>query len=428
VNDPRRHRARWTPTAAVVVACLLRLLFSLGYWVDKPLTHDEHEYLLLARNLAAGRGFDYGPSPGDEPPRERFGRAPLYPAFLALLVVDDDRVALRRIKIVQSIVGALTVPLFGWIAHRAAGPRARTIALWLAAAYPPFVWMPAYVLSETLYMFVALGGVWWLGRTLDGPGAEVRTRPLPAATLVTAGVLAGLAALVRPAHLFYIGLVALWLLLRARRIGAAALIGAGALLVIGPWTVRNLVVHERLVIIASEGGVTFWTGNHPLSPGEGDMAANPAIKRDNQRLREEHPGLDAEALEPIYYREALVRIAEAPAWWLSLLARKLFYLWIPIGPSYTLHSTRYVMASLVSYGVLLPLGLGGLVLLARRGCWPRAIVLLAGATVLAALVFLPQERFRAPTIDPMLLIGAAALAMLQREPVRAAPAVPRFAG
>jgi hypothetical protein len=31
--------------------------------------------------------------------------------------------------------------------------------------------------------------------------------------------------------------------------------------------------------------VTFWTGNHPLAVGDGDLAANPAIKIDNARYR-----------------------------------------------------------------------------------------------------------------------------------------------
>ena len=32
---------------------------ALLYWIDKPLTHDEREYLALARSVAAGRGFVY---------------------------------------------------------------------------------------------------------------------------------------------------------------------------------------------------------------------------------------------------------------------------------------------------------------------------------------------------------------------------------
>jgi len=42
---------------AVALGVAARLVFALGYWVDKPLTHDEREYLRLARNVAEGRGF-----------------------------------------------------------------------------------------------------------------------------------------------------------------------------------------------------------------------------------------------------------------------------------------------------------------------------------------------------------------------------------
>ncbi len=62
---------------------VLRLAFALGYWVDKPLTHDEHEYLMLGGNIAAGRGFAHLNPDGSPVPGEHFGRAPLYPLFLA---------------------------------------------------------------------------------------------------------------------------------------------------------------------------------------------------------------------------------------------------------------------------------------------------------------------------------------------------------
>ena len=43
--------------AAALVGVVLRLAFGLGYWIDRPLTRDELEYLSLARSLAAGVGF-----------------------------------------------------------------------------------------------------------------------------------------------------------------------------------------------------------------------------------------------------------------------------------------------------------------------------------------------------------------------------------
>jgi hypothetical protein len=390
---------------AVGIGLLARLLFAFCYWVDKPLTHDEQEYLHLAQNAAAGRGLTYDGSEA-APDVERFGRAPLYPLLLALIVrVAPAAHVLAAIRVAQSVLGAVAIVLLALVTRRAAGPSAGTIAAWVAALYPPLVWMPAYVLSESLYVPLAFGNVLLVGRLIDN-GERFQTSA-PSWQPLMCGVLGGLAALTRPVHVFFLIAVGGWLLLK-RQLPWAMLVAVGALIAIAPWTARNYHEHGRLVLIASEGGITFWTGNHPLSPGEGDMAANPAIKRDNQRLRAEHPGLSAEELEPIYYREAVGRIAAQPLWWLGLELRKLFYLIVPIGPSYTLHSARYLTATLVSYGLLLPLGCAGLVTLARRGRWPRALGLLLLSAIAACLIFLPQERFRIPTIDPVLIVGAAA--------------------
>ena len=76
------RRARAIFVAAIVVGLLLRLAFAFGYWVGKPLTLDEIEYVQLARNLAAGRGLTYGSATADGT-SPQFGRAPLYPVFLA---------------------------------------------------------------------------------------------------------------------------------------------------------------------------------------------------------------------------------------------------------------------------------------------------------------------------------------------------------
>ena len=390
--------------AAVGVGLVVRLLFAFGYWVDKPLTHDEQEYLHLAQNAAAGRGLTYDPPEGPAPV-ERFGRAPLYPLLLSVVSrITPPAHLLSAIRIAQSLLGAVAVLLLALVARQAAGPSAGTIAAWIAALYPPLVWLPSYVLSEALYVPLAFANVLLLAHAIE----RRQQASVSSWVLVTCGVLGGLAALTRPVHVVFLIVAGVWLL-RRRHGRWAILLAIGALVVIAPWTARNYQQHGRLVLIASEGGITFWTGNHPLSPGEGDMAANPAIKRDNQRLRAEHPGLSAEELEPIYYREALGRIASRPLWWIGLELRKLFYLMVPIGPSYTLHSARYLTATLVSYGVVLPVGCAGLVMLVRQGRSPHALGLLLLSAILASLIFFPQERFRIPVIDPVLIVGAAAL-------------------
>jgi hypothetical protein len=183
----------------------------------------------------------------------------------------------------------------------------------------------------------------------------------------------------------------------------------GATLVVTPWTVRNVRVYDRLVLIASEGGVTFWTGNNPLAGGEGDLAANLAIKEAELALRQRHAGLSPEQMEPIYYREALAWIAEEPGRWLLLELRKAFYTIVPIGPSYAVHSPRYRFASIVPYLMLLPFAVPGAIRLWRSARRPTPLFLLAGSAILMCLVFFPQERFRLPVIDPALLVAVAAM-------------------
>ena len=171
--------------AAVAVGLLLRLAFGLGYWTGKPLTHDEREYLTLAVNVAQGRGFATelpGETASPAAPSQRFGRGPGYPVFLAPLTwLDADLRAGRlpagvpaAVKIVQAILGAAAILVLAGLVRRVAGDRAGAAAAWIAALFPPLVWMPAYALSEQLSSVLALACAAWLGAVTDGTPAAPR--------------------------------------------------------------------------------------------------------------------------------------------------------------------------------------------------------------------------------------------------------------
>ena len=399
-------RSRRVIFIAAAGGLVLRLLFGFVYWTGKPLTQDEREYLSLAESLASGRGFSYT-EPYDSGTGQRFARAPGYPAFLSLLRANNDSgAAPAGVKFVQPFLGAIVILMIALLARNAAGPRAGVAAAILAAVYPPLVWLSGYVLSESLYMPLALGSVLLLDASTRRMDAADGSRA-GGALAIAAGAVAGLAILVRGAMLLFLPLAALWLMKRKQLTLALALV-VTALTVVAPWTLRNLHTYRRLVLVAADGGVTFWTGNHPLARGEGDLAANPEIKRAEIEFRAAHPGLTAEALEPLYYKDALSRIAGRPGWWLGLLARKAFYTVVPIGPSYTLHSTRYLLTTVVPYALLVPAAWAGFIISSRHGRPPVPLYLLGAATLLTCLIFFPQERFRIPAIDPIVIVGAAA--------------------
>lgn len=420
VRDTRttRNSDRWI-LACVLLGLVLRLAFALLYWTDQPLTHDEREYLALARSVARGQGFQY---PADEPKPgtgQQFGRAPGYPLFLAAIIQPSPvNQAPRRIQIVQAVTGAAGIWLIAAIAGRAAGPRAAVTAAAIAAVYPPLIWMPSYVLSETLFSTMALAAARAL-QEVGGQRSEVGKTRIPTSDLrplISGAVLTGLAVLTRPSLLFFLPLVALWFLWQRRTMEAVAFILVTALCV-APWTIRNHRVYGRWIAVASEGGVTFWTGNHPLAKGDGDLSTNVALKRAELAFRALHPGLTPEEMEPVYYRDALAWIGREPGAWLALVVRKAFYTVMPIGPSYAVHSPRYRIASAASFLLILPAAIYG----AWRwrnargaGTSPAALWLMAAATVAAGLIFFPQERFRMPVIDPALIVTAALPAGLRK--------------
>ena len=393
--------------AATAAGLAARLTFGLLYWVHKPMTHDEREYLALAQSLASGHGFSYE-ADRESGTTQQFGRAPGYPLFLAAIGAaggPSDSVP-GRVKVVQSIIGAFTVCVIAALAWRLAGPPAGAVSAWIAAVYPPLVWISAYALSESVYCLLGMAAV----LMLDGAVDRAESRRLATRWSIAAGAVTGAAILVRPAMLFFVPIAALWLVAR-RQYRVAVLLALTSLLVVAPWTARNYRAYGRFVLVASEGGVTFWTGNHPLARGEGDLAANPDIKLAEIEFRQKHPGLTAEQLEPLYYREALDYIVQHPWWWAALLVRKAFFTVVPIGPSYTLHSTLYAAASIASYLLLVPFAIAGARVYrghgkARR---PEALFLLAASAAIVSVLFFPQERFRIPVIDPTLIVCAGLL-------------------
>ena len=99
--------------------------------------------------------------------------------------------------------------------------------------------------------------------------------------------------------------------------------------------------HVRpLVVVASEGGVTFWTGNHPLARGEGDLAANPEIKRAEIAFRRRTRVCPPKSWSRSTTADAL-RIRAHPAGWLRLLVEK--------GVLYGRAGRSVVYATLVEY-------------------------------------------------------------------------------
>lgn len=382
--------------AAVLAALALRLLFALVYWVDKPLTVDQVEYLWLADRLADGHGLTF---PEGE---QRLMRSPGYPLFLAAVrsLVPGE----RSIKVAQSIVGALSVLLVAAMARRMGGRLAAVAAAIGAAVYPPLVFEPAYVLSETLYTAVALGTAVLAWQGLDAADEAGRRGRFAAA-----GVAGGLTMLVRPEFALFLGFIGV-LLLWQRHWVPVALLGVFAAVTVAPWPLYNVVVQDRVILLSSRGGPNLWMGNNALARGDGDVGANPAMQREYDAIIAANAHLPPQELERLFYRRSFEFISGQPLAWVALLLRKAFWFFVPFGPSYQARSPLFWFTHAASWLGLLGFSVAAWPRVRRLHPRPWVPAALAASVFATCMIFFPLERYRVPVLDPVLIACAATLA------------------
>ena len=394
--------------AAAAAGLAARLAFGLLYWVHKPLTHDEREYLALAHSVAAGQGFVYEADRDDGHhaairPRARVPAVPRRNRRSELARSDVP----SRVKVAQSIVGGV-----GGLADRRcsrgglAGPAAGVAAAGIAAIYPPLVWIPRLRAQRSALLPMAMAAVLLLDRAIDR--ADTR-RTGGCAGRSAAGVLTGAAILVRPAMIFFLPA-------RRRVAGVAAAFALAALLVVtslvvvAPWTARNF---RRLRTVRARG---LRGGRDVLDrqPSAGARRRRPRGQSRHQgggdRVPRASSGADGGAARAaLLSRRARLHRARIPPGGSGCSCSKAFYTVVPIGP--VVYATLDVVprrrrsprtCSWCRSRSRVSARAGAAADRAPRGAVPAGG--LRGRSSVSC--FFPQERFRIPVIDPTLIVCA----------------------
>lgn len=241
--------------AAALVAGVV--LASFGY--DRIGTV---EYLVIARNIAAGHGFVFNVG---EPCA---WRPPLY-IYLVAGFYALFGPTIWPVFIFQGFVHGLTAMLTARFGQRLAGP-AVGLAAGIAVAGHPFLLVQVFrIMTENLFVLVLVLMLFAVTELLSSPRRH---------WWITTGLLIGVAAVTRSVMMLFpvfVVPVAFWFRRRETSVpglvaGAAAL-GMCTVLVIAPWTVRNYRVTGGDVIpISASGGYALWVGNHLPTAGMDD--------------------------------------------------------------------------------------------------------------------------------------------------------------
>lgn len=405
---PQRYGRR-TLVALALIAALG--LVVRAYVVVNPVANpadDSHAYYAISKAL-----YEEGSFGGPEF-RDSSDWSPGAPFLYAAAFYATGGAREGTARIVEALLGVATILVvfaLGWrLGGRELGRWVGLFAAFAVAIYPPFLHSTGELMSEPPAMLTLPAAVLaflWAG--------EKRSTW----AWLAPGVLFGLTAMFRPEYLLVGAAFVVLALIRVWhesewRLGLA---GAAVLLValvlpILPWTIRNLVVLERLVPISTGGGKALYVGTYLPADGEYQRVKAILVERYEHRslppnsealnkvdptplfdkVAEEetrkHPGLSRdEALGKVGKENLSKYFGEDPGGYLAMTARKVGRMWSSgVGEAMDTTAGRAVQILLVF------LGLAGFALLALRRRWwelvalatPIVLVTLVGAVSLAA--------------------------------------------
>ncbi len=266
------------PRRIFLLALILRLipvLMSINLQIGLD---DMFQYDMLARSLVAGNGYrwyaeedvelilpylDIDVTTVDYEPIGILSshRAPLYPAFLAVIYfLVGMKWRFLGVRIVQAFIGALLAPLTYALARRVFPEEERVgkIAAGAMAVYPMLVAFPIALATENIFFVLVLGALVALLRA----GESQKTRDY-----VIAGVLMGLAALTRSVIVGFLPLAMFWAWRWGKSTRGAVILPVCVLLFTVPWAVRNTLLHDQLTFVETGMGYNMYLGYHPEGTG-----------------------------------------------------------------------------------------------------------------------------------------------------------------
>lgn len=383
-----RHEWRWldwAPAVVVFAAALALRVAAINWLGSVPLARspqlDSLEYLLWAQHLSE-RGFVWPEYPE---------HAPGYSFFVgALLLVFDG--SLSAVRFVQATLASIGCVLTARIAARTLTPKAYLPAGLLQATYAPLVYLDTTILAEPLLIFL-------LTWSLDVATAAGDRRD----RWFLAGLLAGLASIVRPTGLVMLAAYAAIYVWDHRGKSTTwrplTTMLLGAVLAIAPVVLQNWRV-TGMPLIQAYGGLNFYLGNTPTS--DGGARARPGEQWDRLEGDASRFGTSRNDQDRYFVRKALGEIASDPLGYLWLLGNKAAWSLqneeLRDTHSYYFFRQAFpVLRWLPGFGVVLAIAMIALIFPSQFRS-PRWIVVPLCALTLTLLFLVIGLRYRAPLV------------------------------
>lgn len=409
-----RERLPYAFWGIFALALFVRVVYNLTVAAHYFPQHDSLFYQTIGFHLLSEHCFCLAPH------LPTVDRPPLWPVLIAgisLLLGASDLFA----RLFLCTLDAATCVLIYLFTYELFSRRIALFAGIVAAIYPGLYIYTGWLYTETLYTFLLFACSYTLYKM-----QKIQRWYW----CVVSGVLLGLLSLARPNGLLVVGLVIVWAMLliwtkRAvwRPLCVRVLLLTGlALLIVAPWTLRNYLVTQHFVPVATGDGTVLlgaYNNQTVMTPGYVGSWINPL--HSSPQVAYQFPlytcAAPCEIEREVAFRDAaIVWIREHPQDMPGLLVFHFLNMWQPIAVEADLpfdrfpqqYSSQLVMIMMGIFAIpIFLLAVYGLFATWRQ-YWHKLLLvyLLILFAIIECLVFYGIPRFRAP-IEPMLIVLAA---------------------
>jgi 4-amino-4-deoxy-L-arabinose transferase-like glycosyltransferase len=364
---------------------------------------DGVEYNSLALQVARGNGYTW-----DSGAATSF-RAPGFPLALAAVYAVFGEYYPAAYALF-CLLGVLTCLLSYLLAGEFFEERDARIAACLTAIYFPLIYYATRHDSENVFIPCFAFSTWLYVRHL-------RTGSLTDA--FGAGVALGWATLTRPfavlaAPVYVVIQLARPQSTRSRRLTSVFVLAAAFACVLAPWVVRNYQVFGRFVLVATNGGSTFYGGNNDTvlhDPAQLGAWVPTNVLPGRDRIEAEPDEVSHDKME---WKLGIEWVREHAESMPRLLMYKLVRL---VLPDLSSPNFKYVVLQGICTTPFLLLFAAGFIAVARQGkYWTApwiAIHLTLACSVATSLIFYGTPRFRDANGPLLMLYAIAGLQMLR---------------
>jgi 4-amino-4-deoxy-L-arabinose transferase-like glycosyltransferase len=258
------HRERRWLLVIVLTATALRLAWVLYAAREPRGFHDPTLYGVFAARIADGHGYTF--ANGEATTYYPVGYVGALGAVVRLvgLTPIPENISMTA-AVFNLVLGVGTVVLTFEVGRRLFDNRTGLIAAAVVALWPNLIFHTAVILTETLFIFLVMAAVLVL------VALPASTKRIGWRRPAVFGVILALSALVRPISLMLLPVLLLVLIVAGTgwrlAIGYVGIATLAVVLVLTPWTIRNVRETDSFVVISTNLGDNLCMSRHAGATG-----------------------------------------------------------------------------------------------------------------------------------------------------------------